>query len=220
MRTVILTCTLLALSSCQPTPPPPRAAAFVHVLQNANDSSPIVVSDGAINIQHKKAGSHFRIHGLKHAALKLANHNVSVLGFNCDPSDTKTCRNSTCAPNNPTASICFLPVDPTDSGNPNSSWTLYLCTTANCSSGGYVATLTWDNVNNDLEKVELKTTDQFTLGGDDANGPLLSTGAMDLKSAQLVVTGPNAGTYTFNFSPTDKLKLSYVCYGSGNTCKQ
>ena len=71
----------------------------------------------------------------------------------------------------------------------------------------------------DFERIDLTTTaTAFALAGDETtNGPAL-TYAYSLQSAELVVTnGAGTNKYDFDLSSAPKqLKMSYVCYASGN----
>lgn len=249
MRTFPLICAVLMLASCNQTPPPPKVAiqntppqnpaaarvAPLGKLINANDSSPIVVSDGSIKVSHKP-GSYFRVHGPSHASLKLANHNLAFLGYLCDPGTTGCASVSTCIQEDATGtnfntSACYLNVDPTDSAdNSNTSWALSLCdTAAPCSSSTPPVTMAWDNTGNDFERIDMNTTSSFTLAGDEKkNGPALTYVTKPvghLKSARLAVTTsstvpPSTVIYDFDLSSAGAaLNLTYVCYGSGNACK-
>jgi hypothetical protein len=220
MRTVPLICAMLLFKACQPSLSPPPKAPDEHILGNPADSSPIIISDGQITINHKEPGSYFRVHAPNHASMKLADHNLSILGYGCDPTNLATCSSSTqCTTNNTAA--CYLNIDPTDSADHNkTTWTLYLCDSASCSSGTARITMTWNNTGNDVEKIDMKTTSTFTLSGDDSTkGPALLSGS-DLMSAQLSVAGSSTTTYNFVFNATiTYMRMLYICNASGNnTC--
>jgi hypothetical protein len=232
MRTITPICALLLLTSCNKTTE--QAVPPLHIYSNPDDSSPIIISDGSIQVQHYKTGSHFRIHGPKHADLKLAAYQLTVLGYGCDPTKGTTghCNPlsgtsiSNCTSNTGNVvntSACQFNIDPTAPAA-QTSWQLSLCdTAAPCASNPNV-TLGWDT--SDYEKVDMKSTSGLTVTGDESHGPVLKYATNTLSSARLTVTTTAAGVvssvyYDFDLSASIKqLEMAYDCRASGNvSCK-
>jgi hypothetical protein len=196
MRTFTLICSLLLLASCNPQPKPLAPAADrVHIWSNPDDSSPIIISDGSIHINHK-GKSHFRIHTSQHASIKLALYQPYFLGFGCNPADG-TATNA-CFPPPPAAQAkpcaalagapCVIDVNPGGlTVQDATKWELALCDSVNCPNVP-TAKLFWDS--KDHETIGIKyETNKFSVGNspgeDSADLVNPNTG---LKKATLTVT--------------------------------
>uniref|UniRef100_Q01QI8 Lipoprotein n=1 Tax=Solibacter usitatus (strain Ellin6076) TaxID=234267 RepID=Q01QI8_SOLUE len=253
MRTLTLVCTFVVLTSCvdkkanqkppaavrpaqaqvrapaQQPVPRPEDRDPIHIF-GTDESSPIIISDGSIKVEHHLRGSHFRVHAKDHAVLKLANFEVNQLGFGCDPtlpSGASSCTAvGTCAASN-TATACKLVISP--KASPGYSWKLDLCDTVNpCTSAAAAVTLLWDSKGRpDFERIDIQTIGNFTLDG---NGvPIVKyvrdpahPNSSHLLSAHLTVTDAMGMPTLYDFDltgPYTALELSYDCSGSGNTCR-
>lgn len=143
MKKIIVACALLVL------------AFGMYQLANAKrgrgGSSPIIVSDGSIDIKHFRGGFGFSAVSPKRASVKMANYRPYFIGYQCtlDSNFSPICmpppsKPSSCTPNSPTA-LCTVDV------NGVTDWTLLLCENqSTCTAQNYTVQIKWNNSQFDI----------------------------------------------------------------------
>jgi hypothetical protein len=114
-----------------------------------NDSSPIIISDGSIDLKHYKPNRYFSNKQPKDADVAFPSYSPSSIGFLCDPPNTATGLSActkTCQSGNNTAA-CQVGLGGAG------SWDLLLCEDdATCKGNGTV-TIKWDGATPEKMKV-------------------------------------------------------------------
>jgi hypothetical protein len=221
MRILTPICALLLLTACTEQKTPVHDGDSVRPFGggSADDSSPIIISDGSISIRHSKNGKldHFRVHGPQHASVKQAGYQPYYLGWGCSVNSQGTGCQSTCV-DSAMVSPCKVSLIAA------SSWTLALCETPSPCTAATVQ-IAWDN-SADAEKLDITSNDNqnFEIKAPSGNRGTdlhhISSSSQHLQSAALTVTdsGGHAGA-PYNFacaSGQDCVNLAYACFASGD----
>jgi hypothetical protein len=227
MRTITLICALLLLASCGGSPEAqkrqePTKKDDLHATSNA-DSSPIIISDGSIDMEHTNKNLDFHFHGQKHYSVKENKYQPHFLGFGCtaDSQGHSDCT-SDCDPNN-ILPKCKVDIRP----NAAKAWALSLCEDLTDCTGRWTMQTTWQVIHpNNAEELDIVSHGQnLEVRAPSGKGKHLhhkSTNANHLQSASLTVTDTNnnsVGPYKFTCQQGQPcMTISYDCQSAGN-CK-
>ena len=200
MRTILLICALLLLTSCQ------KPGGL-----QTGDDSPIIISGGSTNIRNPK----FTQKDPQEAEITTTAHTAKVLAYRCDPTATD-CKAVSVCPQTSSASSPITTTCRVDNLDTHNNWDLALCdlTTPGCSPNGDVR-VQWISGGNHLKvhihKVAPGHTDDFQYPPA-SQDLLVHPGTPALHDAILTLHGGANPTYYFSGCPTGPQTCLAILY--------
>ena len=194
MRTIPLFGALLLLSSC-------GNKEKIKILNGADDSSPIIISDGSILFSHEKAGrDHLKNIQARTADVRAKRYQPIAIGYLCDPSANECTAASTCSP---VAAKCQIDLSKAQ------SWSLRLCeNTSPCAAGEQVL-MNWPAGDGNTMHILSNNYDLAHIGPSNLAGAKLhELSGNHLQSARLMVDGQQ---FDFDVSSPKYLNIQYHC---------